>query len=420
MEALFEKLSSLNHELNLELLAARGQSDELLRSAADYKDWEKVMSIHIEERNTPAALDVLRGVRRERAEAPAEVERLLGLTSHELLELEPAGTVAVWLMARFVDAGKLLPAVLSYDRRIGAGAVSPPEHEGIKFLCGSGSERTVVHNGLVLLHARRSDDTTLLRYLSGVPSDGDRIASADNGSPTDADPAPAGAAIAGLDDVALTVASAPSGPATPQDTILEDMQIRPEFSPPPYDLDYAARTCIAHERFEACVFLYQATCQAPRLRRRSRLQLTPAIRARRSLQRMQLYEEAVDLALKMNRLALAKRSANLQAEPSARKKLWLQIARSAIQRDAERANDAQQANTAAGGLAHVQTARQLRESVRTAAVLLSECNLLRIEASERPEREGRVEASAFRRRPIRPRGAPLAGVARLLPRFCAN
>ena len=50
---------------------------------------------------------------------------------------------------------------------------------------------------------------------------------------------------------------------------------------------------------------------------------------------MELYEEAVDLALKIDHLVLAKRSANLQAAPSARKKLWLRIARRVIQRDAE-------------------------------------------------------------------------------------
>ena len=212
-------------------------------------------SHHVDERNAPAAIEVLRGVRRARAETPAEVERLIALTSHELLELAPAGTVDAWLQGRLMNAGKLLPAVMSYDRRAAAGATPPPEHQGIRYLRASGSELAAVHNCLVLLHARRSDDATLLRYLSGAPSDDDLtdIASTLANAPSNAVPAPASSAFSGPD---VGVDSAPLAAAS------KPVQRRHEFSPPPYDLNYAARTCIAHERFEACVFLYQARCRS--------------------------------------------------------------------------------------------------------------------------------------------------------------
>ena len=106
---------------------------------------------------------------------------------------------------------------------------------------------------------------------------------------------------------------------------------------------------------------------------------------------MELYEEAVDLALKIDHLVLAKRSANLQAAPSARKKLWLRIARRVIQRDAEPgATGTPRAGATTGRPLDEQTASRLRESVLAAATLLSECSLLRIEA--------RAEPLALRRR----------------------
>ena len=71
-----QRIAKVNHELHLELLAAHGESEELLRFAAQCNEWERVLSHHVDERNAPAAIEVLRGVRRARAETPAEVERL--------------------------------------------------------------------------------------------------------------------------------------------------------------------------------------------------------------------------------------------------------------------------------------------------------------------------------------------------------
>ena len=136
---------------------------------------------------------------------------------------------------------------------------------------------------------------------------------------------------------------------------------------------------------------------------------------------MELYEEAVDLALKIDHLVLAKRSANLQAAPSARKKLWLRIARRVIQRDAEPgATGTPRAGATTGRPLDEQTASRLRESVLAAATLLSECSLLRIEARacEPAGRRGVPGAARARARPAR--GARTAGVARLLSRFRAD
>ena len=137
---------------------------------------------------------------------------------------------------------------------------------------------------------------------------------------------------------------------------------------------------------------------------------------------MELYEEAVDLALKIDHLVLAKRSANLQAAPSARKKLWLRIARRVIQRDAEPgATGTPRAGATTGRPLDEQTASRLRESVLAAATLLSECSLLRIEARacERAGRRGGARRRP-RPRPTRPRGANGRSCSSSFPILCGS
>uniref|UniRef100_A0A8C5R6H0 Vacuolar protein sorting-associated protein 18 homolog n=1 Tax=Leptobrachium leishanense TaxID=445787 RepID=A0A8C5R6H0_9ANUR len=92
-----------------------------------------------------------------------------------------------------------------------------------------------------------------------------------------------------------------------------------------YDLKYALRVCAEHELHHACVHVYRV---------------------------MELYEEAVDLALKVN-VDLAKSCADLPSDDEElKKKLWLKIARHVVQEE---------------------------KDVKKAMVCLSSCNLLKIE-----------------------------------------
>lgn len=92
-----------------------------------------------------------------------------------------------------------------------------------------------------------------------------------------------------------------------------------------YDLKYALRLCAEHEHHRACVHVYKV---------------------------MELYEEAVDLALKVD-VDLAKSCADLPADDEElKKKLWLKIARHVVQEE---------------------------KDVKKAMVCLSSCNLLKIE-----------------------------------------
>ncbi|XP_068109477.1 vacuolar protein sorting-associated protein 18 homolog [Hyperolius riggenbachi] len=92
-----------------------------------------------------------------------------------------------------------------------------------------------------------------------------------------------------------------------------------------YDLKYALRLCAEHGHHRACVHVYKV---------------------------MELYEEAVDLALKVD-VDLAKTCADLPAyDEELNKKLWLKIARHVVQEE---------------------------KDVKKAMVCLSSCNLLKIE-----------------------------------------
>ncbi|XP_053330485.1 vacuolar protein sorting-associated protein 18 homolog isoform X2 [Spea bombifrons] len=92
-----------------------------------------------------------------------------------------------------------------------------------------------------------------------------------------------------------------------------------------YDLKYALRLCAEHEHHHACVHVYRV---------------------------MEMYEEAVDLALKVS-VDLAKSCADLPTEDEElKKKLWLKIARHVVQEE---------------------------KDVKKAMVCLSSCNLLKIE-----------------------------------------
>lgn len=82
-----------------------------------------------------------------------------------------------------------------------------------------------------------------------------------------------------------------------------------------FDLQYALRLCMQHGKTQACIYIYAA---------------------------MGLYEEAVELALKVKDIALAQINADqAEEDESLRRKLWLRIARHVVEeeRDIKKAMD---------------------------------------------------------------------------------
>ena len=265
------------------LIAAHGQAEQLLHFASLCGDWERVLSHHVQRCDAAAALDALAAlVRGEPAggggldEGSAmEVERLLETFSPELVAMAPERTVDLWLSADFIDPLKLMPALLRYDE------TEPPagSHQGLRYLhhCTRelGCQQTVLHNYLLLLHARLSDDATLLGYLRGT---------------LDAEPAACTSGGGGEEQPSSLHSSQVSdfAPLEPLEPVYETF----------YDAHYALRVCAERGRHAACVLLYQ---------------------------RLQLHAEAVELALRVGSLHLAKRSADLpRDDPELRKRLWVQ------------------------------------------------------------------------------------------------
>ena len=121
-----------------------------------------------------------------------------------------------------------------------------------------------------------------------------------------------------------------------------------------YDAHYALRVCTERGRHVACVLLYQ---------------------------RLGLHAEAVALSLKLGKLHLAKRSADLpRDEPELRKRLWVQVARRAIE-DAQAAHAGAEQGAEQGAEHGAEQARGAaqREAVRGVVALLRECELLRVD-----------------------------------------
>ena len=193
-------------------------------------------------------------------------------------------------------------------------------HQGLRYLHHCVGElacqQAVLHNYLVLLHARLSDEPTLLSCLRGTLD-----APPPGGSTADGD-------LTSLRSTQISEAHSLYSDLSPLEPAYEVY----------YDAHYALRICLERGRHAACVLLYQ---------------------------QLGLHGEAVTLALSTGKLHLAKQSADLPRDDEQRKALWLQVARHAI---AESERD----RKAAGGTDQA-------ASVRGVVTLLQECELLRID-----------------------------------------
>ena len=356
---LTDRRKHLNRGTTYALIAAHGQPEQLLHYASVCGDWERVLAHHVQRRDAEAALDVLASLVRAEPAAGGgggggggggaldegsamEAERLLEAFSPELLERAPERTVDLWLAADFVDPVKLMPALLRYDETHQAAASRQGPHHGMRYLhhCTRelGCQQTVLHNYLVLLHARLSDDVTLLSCLRGTLDTEPAAASGGGGGGSGG-----GASLGGEAEAEAEAASLDASQVSellPLEQAYETL----------YDAHYALRVCAERGRHVACVLLYQ---------------------------RLGLHAEAVALSLKLGKLHLAKRSADLpRDEPQLRKRLWVQVARRAI--EAAQAAHAGAEHGAEHGAEQASGAGQ-REAVRGVVALLRECELLRVD-----------------------------------------
>ena len=123
-------------------------------------DWERALSLHIQQRQFEEALTLLGGLlsgelrveqdgfSRSSSEWEGDAERILEKFSPQLMLSAPAQLVDIWMHAPYLDPSKLLPAIMSYDcrydqrgdrRESDAGSAATPgkgrlTHQGIRYL----------------------------------------------------------------------------------------------------------------------------------------------------------------------------------------------------------------------------------------------------------------------------------------------
>uniref|UniRef100_T1JMS9 Pep3/Vps18 beta-propeller domain-containing protein n=1 Tax=Strigamia maritima TaxID=126957 RepID=T1JMS9_STRMM len=248
-----------NKNVVYNLISSHGDQETLIHVAFLMKDYERLISYQIDNRNFCEALKIL-----EKYKNP----ELFYQYSPVLMQSCPKETVGIWIsQGRRLNPTKLIPALLQCDQ----GKNKSQEAEAIRYFefCVNtlDNKDTSIHNYLLSLYAKL-DSEKLMTYLT----------------------------LQGQDPVYIC-----------------------------YDLKYALRVCSEYKHVKACVLIYAA---------------------------MGLYEEAVDLALKVD-VQLAKQNADRpEDDDELRKKLWLKIAKHVVKEE---------------------------NNIKKAMEFLKECNLIKIE-----------------------------------------
>jgi len=289
-EFLTDKRRNINRLTAYALIAAQGHVEESLHVATLCADWERVIMLHVEQRQCQEIFTLLSSMISGDSFADVisnrqlEAGRLIEKFSPQLSLLAPARLVEVWMRASScLEPTKLLSAVMSYEMQlkhphadnIGCHGIST--HRGIQYLqhCvdAMGCETPVMWNCLVLLHAKHSQDQTLLTCLGGV-----RWAASD---------------IPALRDKVCFEAG--NFDANESDSL--GVELLTEMG---YDPQYALEMCHEFRRHEGSIMIYQS-CR--------------------------MHHDAVQLALQHGRIDLAKRSAEMVVAQPLRRVLWLKIIR---------------------------------------------------------------------------------------------
>ncbi len=302
-------VSSLDSRTTASMLTAHGRFDELLLYAEATGDYERVVAHHIAQGpNYAAALNVLQKAPFDKAEP------LVYRYSAVLVDADPEGTIKMWMEKPELKPTKLIPALVRYSkhrRHSGKPSAVGPDW-AVTYLehCIDTHkvQEPAIHNHLLALYAEQEKDREMEMEIQ-------RKERGEEGGPSPY-------SLEGL----------------------ESSPLLKFLSRPPnqrcFDVKYALRVFSQLGLQAACVKIYSS---------------------------MGLFEEAVELALKVDP-ALARADASMPSSPEVRKRLWLQIARHEIQREAAEEKT----------LGHTE-GRGAERTTPRALSILNECDLLKIE-----------------------------------------
>ena len=233
--------SDLDQKTTYDIISSHAREEELLIYATAINDWNFVLSYWIQREKWSEALDVLK-----KQTEPSIFYKY----SSVLMTHEPNQLVDILMRHTDLNPRNIVPALLNYAKEA---TVSLQQNQAVRYLLFSinqlGSTDTAIHNTLISIYASDSStsEAALLSYLSS-------------------------------------------------------QSVNP---PPCYDVDFALRLCIQHDRVESCVHIYTL---------------------------MNQYPAAVALALKHDKIELASMVADKPAETNIalRRKLWLAVAKKVI------------------------------------------------------------------------------------------
>ncbi|KAF9974592.1 hypothetical protein BGZ73_001990 [Actinomortierella ambigua] len=156
----------LDKKTTYKLLASHGRTPQLLFFAELIKDYERVISHWIQEKNYKNALEVL---------SKQESLDLYYRFSPVLMENKPYDTVSVWMRQAKLNPRNLIPSLLKYDHKM----MEPPsaQNQAIRYLSyvvtQLGNTDPAIHNFLLTLYATQptSDESALLKFLANEGQD---------------------------------------------------------------------------------------------------------------------------------------------------------------------------------------------------------------------------------------------------------
>ncbi len=307
-------VDSLDSSTTVSMLTAHGRFDELLLYVEAGGDYERAVAHHIAHGpNYAAALNILKKAPFDKAEP------LVYRYSAVLVDADPEGTIKMWIEKPKLKPTKLIPALVRYSkhrRHSGRKSSAVGPDWAVTYLehCIDTHkvQEPAIHNHLLALYAEQEKGREI-EMQNQKRGRGDEV----------------------------------GGSSSYSVAMLESSPLLKFISRPPnqrcFDVKYALRVCSQLGLQAACVKIYSS---------------------------MGLFEEAVELALKVDP-ALARADASMPSNPEVRKRLWLQIARHEIQREAAEEKTDDNFSEGRGAAEHITTPRALS--------ILNECDLLKIE-----------------------------------------